>query len=481
MNSVPDKFHLVASYELALPYQAWRVSAHVMMARKLRLAEETVLSLVDAGVKNPKELSQLMGLSDMRMIQHVVITLMSKGLIGDNLGLYLTDLGRSALSHDRIKSVEVISDIPIRYDPYEDSFRYAKFKNDNIVKPVKQGLHMIPLPSKLESSEVESRYTEIQKLINENSSEINAVTDRKRVQQLEKLRKAEEEGNSSVERVSFSFIDGVADVLKLDAVEGEILYLPAVLNVYQDMDEKEWHWEVTRGGVRDDAIVERLRQLEREGVNIIPLESKPEFVETEAAADLHAVASAVVNDIVEATKNEPLVSERTVRPLVEVLSVEKHREALLQAIRDVRQCLIIISPWMRKASVNNEFLDALSNAMKSYQNLKIFIGFGIEPLEQRKPGHAKDSEDHALSRLKRLERKFTNQLSLVEVGNTHEKIVVCDDRYAIVTSFNFLSFNPNPDKFVRRETGIRTSEREAVKSLLETSLNILSESDKNRP
>jgi hypothetical protein len=44
-------------------------------------------------------------------------------------------------------------------------------------------------------------------------------------------------------------------------------------------------------------------------------------------------------------------------------------------------------------------------------------------------------------------------------------VVISDGRSAIVTSFNWLSFNPRPGKGVRRERGILVDEREEVTRL----------------
>jgi hypothetical protein len=38
------------------------------------------------------------------------------------------------------------------------------------------------------------------------------------------------------------------------------------------------------------------------------------------------------------------------------------------------------------------------------------------------------------------------------------QIVVCDDQYVILTSFNFLSFNPKPGRGLRREMGYRITD-----------------------
>ena len=53
----------------------------------------------------------------------------------------------------------------------------------------------------------------------------------------------------------------------------------------------------------------------------------------------------------------------------------------------------------------------------------------------------------------------------VEIGNTHEKLVLTEGRTAIVTSFNWLSFKPTPGRGLRRETGLRVDEVSAVVAL----------------
>ena len=54
------------------------------------------------------------------------------------------------------------------------------------------------------------------------------------------------------------------------------------------------------------------------------------------------------------------------------------------------------------------------------------------------------------------------------IGNTHQKLVIVDDDQAIITSFNWLSFNPDPRFGVRRETGVMLENREEVRALRES-------------
>ena len=61
----------------------------------------------------------------------------------------------------------------------------------------------------------------------------------------------------------------------------------------------------------------------------------------------------------------------------------------------------------------------------------------------------------------------------IEIGNTHEKVVICDRKYAIVTSFNWLSFNPKPGKAIRRETGMRITDSVAVQGLRQRLMEVM--------
>jgi phosphatidylserine/phosphatidylglycerophosphate/cardiolipin synthase-like enzyme len=94
--------------------------------------------------------------------------------------------------------------------------------------------------------------------------------------------------------------------------------------------------------------------------------------------------------------------------------------------------------------------------------LRITVGYGIDREGGRRPDPAARDQEEALRRLRKMGDQVRGRLRVVEVGNTHEKVVVCDDRYVIITSFNFLSFNPRPGKGVRREMGHLITDRDVV-------------------
>jgi phosphatidylserine/phosphatidylglycerophosphate/cardiolipin synthase-like enzyme len=165
----------------------------------------------------------------------------------------------------------------------------------------------------------------------------------------------------------------------------------------------------------------------------------------------------------EAQEIASAVSEVATGGRAKVLAAHEHRPALRDALREARRELIIISPWLATAAVDGELLGWIDQALRAQKSLRIRIGYGIEPVGKAKRP-ARDQED-ALRRIHKIAERSRGRLVLVEIGNTHEKIVICDESYAIVTSFNFLSFKPRPGRGVRLETGMVIEDPAAVREL----------------
>ena len=93
---------------------------------------------------------------------------------------------------------------------------------------------------------------------------------------------------------------------------------------------------------------------------------------------------------------------------------------------------------LRTEAVDGELLGWLDQALRTQRRLRVVISYGIEKDAGQTDPKAKNQRD-AKKKLNGLGNRHQGRLRTVELGNTHEKIVVCDDRYAILTSFNWLS------------------------------------------
>lgn len=167
--------------------------------------------------------------------------------------------------------------------------------------------------------------------------------------------------------------------------------------------------------------------------------SVPDVQETPALAGLPEASTLVT------PQDGASTSQFTGETMQSVLC-HQHPGLLKEALNESTQRLLIISPWIRHQVVNWEFLTALDAALR--RGVKVYIGYGIDDGEGHKGNAAQGKlpiTPQAEKELNKLAQKYKN-FKFVYVGNTHRKSLVCDDRFAVTTSFNWLSFRGDTGK-----------------------------------
>lgn len=131
------------------------------------------------------------------------------------------------------------------------------------------------------------------------------------------------------------------------------------------------------------------------------------------------------------------------------LQVYDHPPRLEEALAEARNRLLIISPWIGACVVNDGFLRKVATAAS--RGVKIYIGYGIPEDPRRPKPPARELE--AEKRLVDLGRMSGN-IIVKRLGDTHAKVLAYDQTWAILTSFNWLSFKGSRDKGYRDEQGV---------------------------
>lgn len=111
------------------------------------------------------------------------------------------------------------------------------------------------------------------------------------------------------------------------------------------------------------------------------------------------------------------------------------------------------------------------------QGVQVDIGYGIDDgvHDGRKDPTAKIAITKEAERdLRELERKYKN-FRLTLVGNTHRKQLICDDEFAVTTSFNWLSFKGSPRGNPRDEFGVVVRKKPYVEKAFEEAKRLLSD------
>lgn len=161
---------------------------------------------------------------------------------------------------------------------------------------------------------------------------------------------------------------------------------------------------------------------------------------------------------------------------VQSVLCHEHPALLRRALLKSRKRLLIISPWIRHQVVNWEFVASLEALLRA--NVTVHIGYGLDEGEGAGKGAHGQSKipitERAEKDLRSLEGKYKN-FHLVYVGNTHRKLLVSDDEFAVTTSFNWLSFRGDPKDRPRDEYGEVFRKASQVEKRYQAGLALLEE------
>jgi hypothetical protein len=424
---IADGYELYTSLRVGVPHFVWTCSIDLIHDRNVSLIEETLLRLVDAGLGDRQDLTIATGLDNVVSANAIASMLEQSALEYDqDRRLRLSAVGKRMLLNAKARVQSTVEDVVVRHNPYGDNLSWHTPKFDLSPQQLKAaGRHRLSGVRPLNESEFQSRYQEIQSLIQHNG-----------------LPK---------EKRTFA---GKVEVLRVNPTAMQVVFRPMDLDVWFKREGHVFDWVLLRDGVEEPEAIQVFERAQADGVEIIPLDSPlPELTVPPSNEAIHELATGLVSQA----------------PTSDVLSTYELRDALRGAFEDAQSVLHIISPWLNQSAIDAEMTRWIETALSKKPGLRIIIGYGIEQLPTV-PRDAKDYRTHrALQHLKSISARHGNRLILHEIGNTHEKVVVVDTKYAYIGSFNWLSFNPKLEKSkgVRREIGVRVREPLVVQGILE--------------
>lgn len=201
--------------------------------------------------------------------------------------------------------------------------------------------------------------------------------------------------------------------------------------------------------------------------------------EVAGPAPLSAAASAQPSQA-SASLTANAVASKPGAPEVETMQTllcHEHPPFLKKALLSAKRRLVIVSPWVRDSVIDWPFIASLEALLKS--GVEVYIGYGFEMADGKgKKSAAKNKPDidvRAEADLRELANRYKH-FHFVYVGNTHRKSLVCDDHFAVVTSFNWLSYKGDSQGSPRDERGIVFRKKHHVERLAAEELELLGKS-----
>jgi hypothetical protein len=152
---------------------------------------------------------------------------------------------------------------------------------------------------------------------------------------------------------------------------------------------------------------------------------------------------------------------------VRQVPVYEHRKYLDRALNEAKKRVLIVSPWIRYEVVDDELITRFRKLLQ--RGVELWIAYGINKDGGHGRGKIKDEGDRDAERkLRRLGDDYPDLFHMTRLGDTHAKILVCDSRFSIATSYNWLSFKGDQQLEFRDERGYYVGLSEHVDELFES-------------
>jgi hypothetical protein len=445
-------FKLAFFKEAALP--VYQLTAKVLTLEKkpINPIDEGCLRAIDAGLGQTKEIREFLGLEDV-VLNTVLASLNSQELInymGASNGeatATLTLKGRAAVD-DAYMTVPEERVIKLLFDPF---LKRVVFQQPGLLwKPKEvrsEGRMEVPLCG-AKRPEVEDVPLE----------DIDAA--------LERLRRPCEDSK---------------ELLAIRRIERrEMLFVPCTMLYFRSETGNETQvafYLDSRISVEHENAFRALGGTEEVGAKHVLIDQLSEVISQAALATgemtelmrLPKLTGEIGGDV----QLEDTVPTPVVNPTLRNIRCHEHPGFLADALLNSKERLLIISPWIRHQVVTAKFVGNLETLLR--EGVKVYIGYGLVDEDGRDKAGAKLPITHQADRdLKDLDKRFKN-FTFAFIGNTHRKVLVSDSKYAITTSFNWLSFKGDPREKPRDEAGIFIAKPDYIESTFMDCLDLIQE------
>lgn len=137
-----------------------------------------------------------------------------------------------------------------------------------------------------------------------------------------------------------------------------------------------------------------------------------------------------------------------------LLETEDHRPVLLRAINEAQSELTLVSAWIMPRAFDNQIRRGIANAIRRGATVRIAWGM---PIDQRRQSEGDRNRDIGLRLIRQLRDMIPNRLRhrlVDELAGTHQKFIICDDKFCAAGSFNWLSYRGEIDDGYRTESSL---------------------------
>ena len=457
-SKVPG-YTLVDIAEVALPIWAIEIEALVIAKKTIPITDEFLLRSIEADLDTVPELTGFLGLTE-RFVNKRLAGLIST----DCLRVKPTANEKPAILNLTVRGIESITSLKSEQARRENLTYLYDGISRNLITVPKQGetlfrpaemrnwglLEMPPLPTTPPTD------AELRKL-DFNASILSQIKKKQRIHQVLSIEKIGQrrkyfrearlllfKGNNDKDlKVCFFSIHG----RPLPEIDQAFARKNGVqkLNIAKQLADSESELRIIAGNPIVKAGIELQKKLSGE-----------QIIQIEEAAREHVIIISKVEEAEQKLKDpEQLKAEleksrsQSEKYPLRKLSVFEHHSVFDQALRESKTRLLLISPWIKDDAMTKRRVEAIHALLA--RGVDVYIGYGISDRAEAERRNEVDPEDtDAFREMSQLQKRYSN-FHLVRFGDTHAKVLLMDSKFAVVGSFNWMSFKGDKRRGLREE------------------------------
>jgi hypothetical protein len=412
-------YELLTILPFLYPYYRVEMKCTIREFSSLPLADEYLLKAVDKEIDDVENLKHFMGLEAV-VFDDIFANLHFQGLIQKNPILHLTEAGKKTLTTlEKSKCI------------FEEVYAFIDGVTGKIIKrnifPSRERVteKIKPLIKYPRTENLESFYT-----VEENITLYKAL--------FESLKNFFSKGNKDK---------------KKSGNKKELVEITEILDQARKINKKIWLLFFRHDEQVDDRILvleddlqinsdmtEFINEQEGKGTKVISL-SKPKNENISQKSQINRQKIETANDI------DKLPNGTTI-------STYKHPIVLEKTLKEATSQIFINSPWISQQVIDARFKSHLEKALKRQVHVTIIYGYG-------KPGK-RDIDQQTEKYFHNLKKRYKEHLLIKETKGNHAKVIICDEKFMVVTSFNWLSFKGDKSRPLRTEYGTILKNKEEI-------------------
>lgn len=415
-SDIYEGYRLIGSYQLYVPFYELEVTYEYFTKTRLSLVEEYICKCIERGINNIKEISFVIAIDE------------------DIINFYVNQLNKLNYLIISDNNIELTDEAKVLYK--ELMKKTLEKDNLSLVFDTLNGRYLINNESK-ESH----KYYSLKEVIGNEDVII--------------LEPRVLEDENYINNIASIINNGELDNRKSRNIrvkdEKKILYHNTTLLIFEK-DDKYKMLCYDNCGVNgiDNSITKKLQELFENGslyevinenLNIKGktfnhiLNNYERELEIEEDEDIKEILYEIKETVKEADNLEYIMNYDI-------------RKKFLNYLENAKESLYIISPWMNNYIINSDFIKKLENLLN--KGVRVRIIYGISSKDEIKEDFRNKNTDSIAKKLKDMAKPY-GELFKITHGQTHEKLVICDRKYYINGSFNFLSYSGESDGKFRNE------------------------------